>query len=185
MKKNGEPTPYHPEGGARFGCHYYDYDEATKAINVHFFNAEFEEEWVDDKDVSKGPLDREKLDRRKHELADMFRDIKQKHPDALYVQGRSSLYNLPSYRRLYPDTYEVGDVDYDPKLWSQGTTVWGQFLGGNGKEPGEYGFKQELAEEFMEKVKDAPTERLADALPNPPRTAKGDIKDFYEFYGIR
>lgn len=190
IERNSEPTEYHPEGGSRFGCHYYDYDEATKTIKVHFFNAEFEEEWEDGKDVSTGPLAKDKIERRRRELTDMFRDIKARHPDAKHVLGGSTLYSLKSpsgtypYRRLYPETYEVGEVIYDPKLWSQGTTIWGQFLGGNDKNRGEYGFKDELVKEFMEKAKDTPVEKLADALPNPPRIAEGDIEDFYKFYGI-
>ncbi len=74
-ENNSEPTVYHDEDGTRFGCSYYTFDEATKTVYVHFFNAEFEEEWVDGKDISTGPLDKGKLDRRKHELTDMFRDI--------------------------------------------------------------------------------------------------------------
>ena len=185
-ERNSTPTQYHEEGSFRFGCHYYDVNEdAPDTINIHFFNAEFEEEWVDGKDISKGPLDKNKIDRRTHELTDMFRDIRARYPNAKYVQGRSSLYNLEAYRRLYPDTYKVGEIDYDPKLWSQGTTVWGQFLGGNDKEKGEYGFKAELAEEFLEKAKTVPVERLADALPMPPHFVHGKIQDFYDLYGIK
>lgn len=183
-RMGGGPTPYHPEGGTRFGCHYYEYDEDTKTIRVHFFNAEFEEEWVDGKDMSKGPLATEKIERRKHELTDMFRDIKARYPEAKYVRGGSSLYNLEAYRRLYPKTFEVGEVDYALERWSQGTLIWGQFLGGNKKAKGEYGFKQELAEGFLLKAKEVPIETLADALPNPPRTVRGNIQDFYDFYGI-
>lgn len=186
VERNSEPTEYHPEG-SRFGCHYYDYDEESKTINVHFFNAEFEEEWEDRMDVSTGPLDRSKIERRKHELKQMFEDIKARYPDAKYVNGRSSLYSLKSdaYRRLYPPTYEIGEIDYDSKLWGMGTNVWGQVLGGNDKEKGEYGFKQEIADEILEKAKTVPIDRLADALPMPPRTAHGNIQDFYDFYGIK
>lgn len=183
--RNSTPTLYHPEG-SRFGCHYYDYDEASQTISIHFFNAEFEEEFVDGKDVSKGPLSKEKAERRKHELTDMFRDIKARYPEAKRVKCQSSLNNIESYYRLFPKSYEesIGEIDYDPKLWSQGTTVWGQFLGGNEKVSGQYGFKQKLADEFLEKVRDVPVEKVADALPNPPRTGEAAIEDFYDLYGI-
>lgn len=180
-----EGLKYHDEKEDRFGCSYYRYDEATQTIAPHFFNAEAEEEFVDGKDVSKGPLSKEKLERRKAELTEMFRDIKAKHPDAKYVKGKSNLYNLEAYRRLYPSTYEVGDIDYDPVLWKGNTDIWGQFLGGHEKNPGEYGFKQELADEFLEKAKEVPLDRLVDAVSMPPRTAEGDIQDFYDFYGIK
>ena len=184
-KEKDEHTPYHDEKGLRFGCHSYDYDESTKTVRVHFFNAEAEEEWEDGKDVAKGPLSKEKIDRRRHELAEMFKDIKARHPEAEHVHGRSNLYNLEAYRRLYPESYEVGDVDYSPELWKQGMGIWGQFLGGNEKAEGEYGFKRELAEEFLEKAKTTPLDALADALAYPPRTADGPIQDFYDLYGIK
>jgi hypothetical protein len=183
-KSEGETIPYRDERGDRFGCSSYDYEEDTKTVRVHFFNAEADEEWVDGKDISKGPLSVEKADRRRHELTQMFRDIMEKHPDAKHVRGCSNLYNLESYRRIYPDTYEVGDIDYDPKRWSRGMAIWGQFLGGKDKVPGEYGFRQDLADEFLEKAKEVPLDRLADALPMPPRAAHGDIQDFYDLYGI-
>jgi hypothetical protein len=177
---------YNDDKEGRFGCSYYRYDEASKTIAPHFFNAEAEDEWEDDKLVSKGPLSKEKLERRKAELTDMFRDIKEKHPDAKYVRGRSNLYNLEAYRRLYPPTYEVSEeIDYSPELWEGNTDIWGQFLGGSEKVKGEYGFKQELADEFLEKAKDVPFDKLADAVPMPPRTAFGNIQDFYDFYGLK
>ena len=180
-----EGLTYHDEKESRFGCFYYRYDESTQTVAPHFFNAEAEEEFVDGKDISKGPLSREKLERRKAELTAMFRDIKAKYPDAKYVRGKSNLYNLEAYRRLFPPTYEVGDVDYDPSLWKGNTDIWGQFLGGNDKSPGEYGFKQELADELLEKAKNVPLDKLVDAAPMPPRSAFGDIQDFYDFYGIK
>lgn len=176
--------PFHGEG-ARFGCFYYRYDPKSKTVAPHFFNAEAEEEFVGGVDVSRGPLSTEKYERRRAELTQMFRDIKAKHPDAKYVRGKSNLYNLEAYRRLYPSTYEVGDVDYDPGLWKGNTDIWGQFLGGHDKAPGEYGFKQEIADEFLEKAKEVPLDKLVDAVPMPPRNAEGDIQDFYDLYGIK
>lgn len=183
-KLNTEQTPYYSEKDLRFGCHSYDYNEDTKTVRVHFANLEAEDEWVDGKSVSTGPLSEGKLTRRKAELTQMFKDIQKRHPDAKYVRGCSNLYNLESYRRLYPPTYVVGDIDYDEKRWSRGMAIWGQFLGGNDKQKGEFGFKQKLAEEFLENAKHAPLDKLVDALPMPPRTAHGNIQDFYTFYGI-
>ncbi|HEY0948244.1 MAG TPA: hypothetical protein VGE53_02020 [Candidatus Paceibacterota bacterium] len=178
-------VPYRNEEDGRFGCSSYDYEEDTKTVRVHFFNGEADEEWKDGELVSTGPLSKEKLERRKSELAQMFREVKEKHPDARYVRGCTNLYNLEAYRRLYPDTFIVGGIDYQPKRWDRGLAIWGQFLGGKDKKPGEYGFKQELADEFLEKAREVPLDRLADALPMPPRTAHGNIQDFYDFYGIK
>ena len=181
-----EGLSYHDENESRFGCFCYRYDEDTKTISPHFFNAEAEDEWENGVLISKGPLSKEKIERRMSELRDMFSDIRTKYPDAQYVKGRSSLYNIEAYRRLFPPTYTVSsDVDYDLALWAGNTDIWGQFLGGDKKQKGEYGFKKELADEFLEKVKEVPLDRLADALPMPPRNASGNIEDFYSFYGIK
>lgn len=187
VERNSTPTEYHPEG-SRFGCHYYDFKEgATDTVDIHFFNAEFEEEWEDGKDVSTGPLDADKIDRRMHELKDMFTDIKLRYPEVKWVRCQSSLNTIESFLRLYPESYRenMGGIDYDPELWGQGTTVWGQFLGGNNKAPGEYGFKEELVGAFLQKAKELPIDRLADALPHPPRTTCADIQDFYDLYGVK
>lgn len=178
-------VPYRNEEDGRYGCSSYDYEEGAKTVRVHFFNGEADEEWEDDELISTGPLSEEKLERRRSELAQMFREIKEKHPDAEYVRGCSNLYNLKAYRNLYPDTFTVGEVDYQPKRWDRGLAIWGQFLGGKDKKPGEYGFKQKLADEFLEKAKSVPLDKLADALPMPPKTAHGNIQDFYDFYGIK
>lgn len=170
---------------AKFGCFYYRYKPEDCAVEIHFFNAEAEEEFVDGKDISKGPLKSEKIERRRHELADMFKDIKDKYPDATQVRCLSHLNNLEPFTRLFPDTFEVGDIDYDPRLWFGNTDIWGQFLGGNEKEPGEYGFKDELVDKFLEEARAVPLDKLADAVENPPRTAVGPIQDFYDLYGVR
>lgn len=187
-ERNSEPAHYHREyeTGARFGCSYYGYDTETKTVQIHFFNAEFEEEWVEGKDVSKGPLDKDRIERRRHELSEMFADIKKRFPDAEHVNGRSWLYSLDSeaYRRIYPPSYKAGEIVDDKELWGKGTTIWGQFLGGNNKSKGEYGFRDDLVAEFLLRAKELPPERIIEALPYPPRTAEGDIQDFYDFYGI-
>jgi hypothetical protein len=188
-ERNSESTPYHKEGGSRFGCHYYDTkEEEPGTVYIHFFNAEFEEEWVDGKDVSKGPLDKSKIERRLHELTDMFRDIRSRHPDAEQVRCQTWLNNIDPYLRLFPDSYQESakgsEIDYDRELWGQGTTVWGQFLGGSAKEPGQYGFKEEMATAFLERAKEVAPERVADALEYPVRTAQAPIADFYKLYGI-
>ncbi len=178
-------VPYRNEKEGRYGCSSYDYEKDTKTVRVHFFNGEADEEWENGELVSTGPLSDDKLERRRSELTQMFREVKEKHPDAEYVRGCSNLYNLEAYTRLYPDTFKVGEVDYQSKRWDRGLAIWGQFLGGKDKKPGEYGFKQKLADEFLEKAKDVSLDRLADALPMPPRNAHGNIQDFYDFYGIK
>ena len=57
----------------------------------------------------------------------MFTVIQKTHPEAEIVQGGSWLYNLESYRRLFPKTFtEEMKVEEIPFPRSAG--IWGQFL---------------------------------------------------------
>ena len=115
-----DPVEYHPEGSTRFGCFYYDQDEKKEKIRIHFFNAEFD---------SVGPLDKTKIELRKKEMKDMLGDIKIKYADVQEISGLSWLYNLPSYKRLFPTNYiDNLEVNDDPFQWARGTTIWGQFI---------------------------------------------------------
>jgi hypothetical protein len=79
-----------------FGCFAF---EAPKdgVVKIHFNNR--------DTDDDGGPLASVKIGRRRAELAAMTRRIAEKHPDATAIAGRSWLYNLEAYRRLFPPAY--------------------------------------------------------------------------------
>ena len=56
----------------------------------------------------------------------MFVDIREQVPEAEYVRGRSWMYNLPSYQRLFPAEYVRSAAPVEPEL--QFMSLWGQFL---------------------------------------------------------
>lgn len=120
-----------------FGCFSYHYEEDSKTIRLHFAN----------NDTSGfGPLSKERIQVRKEELTKMFDEIKEKHKNAKYVKGKSWLYSLESYKRLFPEDFVKSLKEFDGKEW-QFMTLWGQFLDSEGN------IKEELANKFLDCAK--------------------------------
>jgi hypothetical protein len=164
-----EPFPYRNEETG-FGCFSYGYNPASETVTMHFKNAEL--------DPKSGPLSADKIGQRKRELTDLLMHVKEHHPGAEKVKGGSWLYNLESYRRLFPDSYiSTREPKSDENLWHS-TAVWGQFMNSN------YQLKQDLADSFLAKAKEVPINDLLSALPFRPLKVQGSIQDFYELYKI-
>ena len=118
------------------GCFAYEYHPESQAIHIHFSN----------QDTSiYGPLSHHQKDVRMLELRAMFQQIKQRHLDALLVQGGSWLYNWEAYRRLFPPAF--GQSAQPEKMFTlTGRNIWGQFLRRNGS------VHQEAMFSFLERV---------------------------------
>ena len=173
---NDELVEYHPEEGSRFGCFYYDKDDDREVINIHFLNTEFD---------NVGPLDKAKVELRKKEMWDMLNDIKIKYPDIEEIQSVSWLYNLPSFKRLFPQSFlDNMKIDERDVLWGKGTTIWGQFF--NNK----YELKEDLTNELLQQLKELSVDKkLSEVFKNtsllmPPLAIHGPIEDFYKMYLI-
>lgn len=152
-----------------FGCFDYEVSEKEAAARIHFANAERDEI---------GPLSAERMENRKAELARMLADIKAKHVEVTEMRGSSWLYNLESYRRLFPESYTKELVfDADPKQWQTGG-IWGQFV------DSDYRLRTEAAEQFLSGLDHVDERHIWDALPYKPLKARGPISDFYKLYGI-
>lgn len=172
---------YHPDDSTVYGCFSYDRDnmEQKKEIRIHFQNREF--------DIV-GPLDISKIEQRKKEMADMFRDIRMNHPDVETVTGLSWLYNIQAYRRLFPETYfQHESVNENIFQWRRGTTIWGQFI------HGDYTVKTDTTRELLTRLRALqeikPLSQLYKSSTNnspilPPLQEKGPIQDFYHMYAI-
>jgi len=154
-----------------FGCFYYDYDEETKTVTVHFTNTE--------QDPNSGPLSTDKLPQRQKDITDMLRHIKEHHPQAEHVEGGSWLYNLESYCRLFPKNYIAAKEPKNVEDQWHRLAVWGQFLDSNNR------IKQDLADQFLAKAKEAPLDDLMAALPFHPLKVHGNINDFYNLYKVQ
>ena len=120
IKNNGNAEA----GKKYFGCFRYDFIEQARnkgIIKLHFKN----------RDTSGyGPLTKERQGARFDDLKSMFRWIKEYHPDAGIVQGGSWLYNLDSYRRLFPKIF-TADMKVEETPFPRSSGIWGQFLTSN------------------------------------------------------
>lgn len=105
---------------ASFGCFACDAPDAEGVVRIHFFNA--------DTDDVGGPLARAKLERRRAELAAMTRHVLTGHPEAQVIRGKSWLYNVEAYRRLFPADYAASRTVWTGSLHLTGTSSWGQII---------------------------------------------------------
>lgn len=150
-----------------YGC--FSYGCEGRVIRIHFRN--------EDKD-SISPLSDERREKRTQELAVMFRDIKREHPEAKKVQGYSWLYNLESYKTLFPASYSTSVVhdDYPENIRTFG--LWGQFLTADGH------VNKDRERSFLEKLEQVDIAHVEQAFPLQVLAASAPIEDFYRLYGI-
>lgn len=154
--------------GKFFGCFSYEYDKARKIISIHFRNTD---------NSTPGALSKDRIKARIDELTKMFRDVNKKHKNAKEVQGFSWLYNLESYKRLFPREYTK-----NCKIvlnWFKSGALWGQFLDSAGE------LKKDLASNFINCISNKETiDGVEDCFPLKVLEPKAEIKYFYKFYGI-
>lgn len=100
---------------ARFGCFSYAIRDEN-VVRLHFVNAEPDDE---------SPLSAARIGSRQSELAALFAHAKRLVGSDAIVVGRSWLYNLDAYRRLFPPAYSDS-----PTIANGGfrwMALWGQF----------------------------------------------------------
>jgi hypothetical protein len=161
---NDNETTTHP----KFGCFSYEFEEKDNAIQIHFTNRD---------EPEPGALSKERMEVRIKELTELFHEVKRRYPEIKEVWGFSWLYNLESYRRLFPPNYVESRTEI--KDWFKSNGLWGQFLN-------KYGFvKDDLAEEFFVDIQNAHTfDDLRGCFPFLIQELVGDPKEFYMFYKI-
>lgn len=165
----------------KFGCHSYEDLGSSNTVKVHFSTR------------TRGgisDLAEESLPDRLSELRQMFTHISENYPNVTNVIGGSWLYNYPAYRRLYPESYTENMKRLVPYYYPQGdglvhsmtirgNSIWGQFLRSNGD------VNEDRLKLFLENLRNATDKAgLIDAFPLPVLQPKGDIRDFYDKYGI-
>jgi hypothetical protein len=159
-----------PKKNTWFGAFFYSFDKNAKRIRLHF----------NPQDRTESSLAKENTHKRIDELRAMFERIRNHHRDAETVEGKSWIYNLESYRRLFPPSFaeNMPEVDLE-NISFTGGSVWGQFTKSTG------GIHEERYERFLKHIEQANTlDELIRAFPFLPLKPKGNIKDFYKFYGI-
>jgi hypothetical protein len=155
----------------------YEFDEKTKSIEMHFVSRP--DLMVRAADDSPSALSAASVEKTKSDLADMFRYIRRTHPDAVRVEGRSWLYNIEAYRRLFPPeyvaTHTVEEVDGGQ---TPTPSTWGQFSDRKGN------LNHERAQQFLDNMQKLDPEHPQRAFPLQPLSVKAPIEHFYRFYGI-
>jgi len=155
-------------GESPYGCFSYAYEPDTRSIRFHFAN----------RDTSGyGPLSDERLQARRRDLIAMFADIQREVPSADAVRGRSWMYNLAAYRRLFPPEYAGAADPVVPEF--QYMSLWGQFLDRHGEaRPGPTG-------RFLTRIAAATTvDALTRSFPVPVRAPRCPVAHCYAFYGL-
>ncbi|MDP6567163.1 MAG: hypothetical protein QF578_20205 [Alphaproteobacteria bacterium] len=153
-----------------FGCFGSEPPNEHGIVRPHFINA--------DSDGGIGPLRREKIDRRRAELRQLFAHIKAVYPAAARVRGVSWLYHLEAYRRLFPPAYTAGRAVATGRLRYDGGAVWGQFL------DHAENVRSDRRERFIDNLKHLDPDRLWQAFPYPVQWTEAPIAVFHDFYGM-
>ncbi len=149
-----------------FGCFSCEVLESGK-VRIHFVNAD---------PLEYSPLAKERMPHRLTELRAMFAHI-QDIETARAVVGASWLYNLESYRRLFPPAYlasaQVGHNDF------AFLPVWGQFVDRHGS------IRADLAEKFLNCIEQQHTlQGLELCFPFPSLHLECPVAEFFRFYGV-
>jgi hypothetical protein len=160
--KDASPMRY------QFGCFSYDAIEDEGGIRLHFANNDSPEP---------GVLSDQRIDQRKSELSQMFQDVKLKHPAFTFVISSSWLFNVESFKRLFPESFTKNMITKNNDYRSLG--IWGQFIDKYGE------IKDELARQFIEAIHAATSfKELEECFPLKELKAEANITDFYSFYNV-
>lgn len=145
------------------------YEIKDDSIQLHFNNNEGSDP---------GPLSSERKINRVRELKDIFIEIKHKHPEIKTVTGSSWLYNLETYKRLFPAEY-VLSARLAPNEF-QSLDIWGQFLDSN------FDIKNDFASNFLQNVRAAQnTKDLYASFYFQTLATKAEIRYFFVKYGVQ
>jgi hypothetical protein len=150
---------------ATFGCFSYGLPDATH-VRLHFRNAEAG-------DAS--PLGSARVDRRRAELAALFAHARKVVSQDTPVVGRSWLYNLRAYRRLFPQGYVSTARPIRGGFRSM--ALWGQFLDRRGE------VRASMSEPFLKALGESSTlDDLGESFPFHALSVTAPVRLFREFY---
>jgi hypothetical protein len=161
----------HPAGPpsvvATFGCFSYAHEQSER-IRLHFENVEPD---------GRAPLGVERIAARMTELRALFEHARHSQHGIQCAAGVSWLYNLPAYRRLFPETYLATAKIAGRRF--RNMPLWGQFLDRHG------GVRPDAAAAFLARLSRlSDMEHLPDCFPFQPLAVEAPLSDFYKFHGI-
>ncbi|MDP3853872.1 hypothetical protein [Phenylobacterium sp.] len=159
-------------GRMRFGCFACNnVADADGSVPIHFRNF--------DTDAAGGPLVRIKLARRRDEMAALVEHILTKCPDAKHVRGRSWLYHLPAYRRVFPPAYVASAEPVEPEARNfQGNSLWGQVI------DSEEQLRPDVTDMVMAALPTMDLARPWTVFPFGLLATRASLEKFVEFYRL-
>jgi hypothetical protein len=116
---------------------------------------------------------------RKAEVSALIAHLGAQHPDVTHIKGRSWLYNLAAYRRIFPSDYCASGRPVGPEPVNlHGNSLWGQAI--------------DSRERVRPDVRDAIMAKLPSLDPDAPWTVfplgviatRAAIRSFETFYGL-
>jgi hypothetical protein len=161
-------------GKQYFGCFRYDSISELKSnqrvVKIHFKN----------RDKSRhGPLSKEREKARIQDLKKMFEHISKNYREATVVSGGSWLYNLNSYKRLFPKSF-ILNMKVEEIPFPRTSGIWGQFIDSNGE------VNEKIEYCFTNKVRAAQSiESLLQCFEFKILFASAAVEDFYNHFGIK
>ncbi|MBW8813499.1 MAG: hypothetical protein JF588_08745 [Caulobacterales bacterium] len=160
----------HETGRRAFGCFACEPPTADGSVSIHFLNL--------DTDEAGGPLTGGKLAQRRAEIAAMVRSLRDEHPVARHIRGKSWLYNLEAYRRVFPPDYAASARPTDGPVHLHGNSLWGQTID-SWERP-----KPQIAEAVLAALPGLDPAAPWRAFPLPVMTTVAPIESFKAFYGL-
>ena len=95
----------------------FSWSAEDREVQLHF---------IGERSRTGNPLADDQLPERQAELRDLVRRAAAEHPDAEWLRGKSWLYGLASYRRIFPPIFLDGLAEEPPD--TQFLAIWGQLL---------------------------------------------------------
>jgi hypothetical protein len=97
----------------------WSWDADGQTVRLHFFPQ---------RSADGHPLAHRHLPDRQREFRDLVRRAAIEHPGAAWLRGRSWLYSIEAYRRIFPEVFVAALEPLEPDL--QFLACWGQLLDG-------------------------------------------------------
>lgn len=125
-----------------------------------------------------GPLDASNIQQRRADLTAMFGFVASRWPDAKAIKGTSWLYNMESYRRLFPPAYGDSRTSLTGPRSMHGLSTWGQFLDYRGYA------KPKIVSAFTQNLATLDPAHPWLSFPYQVLVTQAPFADFREHYGV-
>ncbi len=163
-----EVSPLPGQFGA--GCFAHEPPKSDGSVKIHFYNL--------DTDEAGGPLASDKVELRRADLRALTRHIVEAHPEATRIVGRSWLYNLEAYRRLFPPDYAASRAPASEPIHLSGTSSWGQLIDSRQK------VRAEVRNAFLSNLDSLDPAAPWRAFPFQVLEVAAPLASFEAFYGL-